>query len=481
MKDTIPSARRIVQPVEASALPESVLILTAAGRNPAVLETVRPSAICGRFSVFACDPVETFTVSDVSDDQADSPIRRFAQRVAGFPALDAPPDYVPFAGGWIGYFAYEAGLIGQRVPPRSAAASTIPLVRFGLYDHVLVFDHTDERWYACAIDWPEAWRLERLPVARRLDILRKRLYAAETARPAPLPEPTTTVPVANMSREAYRMKAARAMDYIRAGDIYQVNLTRRFSARTDASPLELYRRLRRFDPAPHAAFLQWDEGAIVSASPELFLDVCDRRVVTRPIKGTRPRVGDEIIDASRRRELDESEKERAELTMIVDLLRNDLGRVCEYGSIRVTDPGAIEEHPTVFHRVATITGRLSPDRGWADLLEAALPGGSVTGAPKIRAMQIIRELEPTPRGVYCGSIGWIGLDGNLSLNIAIRTMVQRESTVHVHAGGAIVAESDPQQEYEEIQAKAAGMFAALNVRQVPRRVRSRRRKEVSVA
>jgi para-aminobenzoate synthetase component 1 len=479
--DTFASARAIVQPVEASAPPESVLVLTAAGRDPAVLETVRPSTVCGRFSIFARDPVETFTVSDDCDDQAGTPIRRLVRRVAGFPALDAPPESVPFAGGWIGYLAYEAGLVEQRVPPRPPAASTIPLVRFGLYDHVLVFDHTDERWYACAIDWPEAWRLERPPVEHRLDTLRKRLYTAEASRLAPPPEPETAIPVANMSREAYRIKVARAIDYIRAGDIYQVNLTQRFSARTDASPLELYRRLRRFNPSPHAAFLQWDEGAIVSASPELFLDVCDRRVVTRPIKGTRPRVGDEIIDATRRRELDESEKERAELTMIVDLLRNDLGRVCEYGSIRVTDPGAIEEHPTVLHRVATIEGRLSPDRGWADLLEAALPGGSVTGAPKIRAMQIIRELEPTPRSVYCGSIGWIGLDGNLSLNIAIRTMVQRGSTVHVHAGGAIVAESDPQREYEEIQAKAAGMFAALKVGQAPRRVRSRRRKEVSAA
>lgn len=481
MKDTLPSVRRIVQPVEASASPESVLILTAAGRNPAVLETVRPSVICGRFSIFACDPVETFVIYDDSGGRTVPPIYRLAQRVAGFPALDAPPDYVPFAGGWIGYLAYEAGLIGQRVPPRPVTASTSPLVRFGLYDHVLVFDHTEERWYACAIDWSEAWRLERPPVAHRLDTLRERLYAAEASRLAPPPEPTTTVPVANMSREAYRIKVGRAIDYIRAGDIYQVNLTRRFSARTDASPLELYRRLRRFDPSPQAAFLQWNEGAIVSASPELFLDVCDRRVVTRPIKGTRPRVGDEIIDATRRSELDESEKERAELTMIVDLLRNDLGRVCEYGSIRVTDPGAIEEHPTVLHRVATIEGRLSPDCGWADLLEAALPGGSVTGAPKIRAMQIIHELEPTPRGVYCGSIGWIGLDGNLSLNLAIRTMFQRGSTVHVHAGGAIVAESDPQWEYEEIQAKAAGMFAALNVGQVPRHVRSRHRKEVSAA
>jgi len=202
--------------------------------------------------------------------------------------------------------------------------------------------------------------------------------------------------------------------------------------------------------------------AILSSSPELFLDLRDGHVVTRPIKGTRPRTGDPRIDAMARRELAESEKDRAELTMIVDLLRNDLGRVCSFRTVQVRDPGEIEEHPTVYHRVATIEGDLKTGLGWSDLLRAAFPGGSVTGAPKIRAMQIIRELEPTPRGIYCGSIGWIGLDGAMSLNLAIRTIVQRGDVVHLYAGGGIVAQSTPDGEYAETLAKLRGMLRALN-------------------
>ena len=184
-------------------------------------------------------------------------------------------------------------------------------------------------------------------------------------------------------------------------------------------------------------------------------------VTTRPIKGTRPRGGSAREDETLRRALAESEKDAAELNMIVDLLRNDLGRVCSFGSVRVVDPGEIETHPTVFHRVATIEGRLTPGRGWAGLLRASFPGGSITGAPKIRAMQIIDELEPTRRTAYCGAIGMIGLDGSMSLSVAIRTMIQAGGSVHLHAGGAIVADSQPEEEYREILAKARGMFAAL--------------------
>jgi para-aminobenzoate synthetase component 1 len=267
-----------------------------------------------------------------------------------------------------------------------------------------------------------------------------------------------------MSRRAYLAKVAQAKEHIAAGDIYQVNLTTRFSARAPADPVDLYRRLRAADPSSHAALISFGDSAIISASPELFLQLRGDRVVTRPIKGTRPRGENPREDETRRRALAESEKDAAELNMIVDLLRNDLGRVCRFGSVRVVEPGAIEAHPTVFHRVATIEGRLAPDRGWADLLRASFPGGSVTGAPKIRAMQIIDELEPTRRTAYCGAIGMIGLDGSMSLSVAIRTMIQVGGSVHLHAGGAIVADSEPEEEYREILAKARGMFAALDDR-----------------
>ena len=264
-----------------------------------------------------------------------------------------------------------------------------------------------------------------------------------------------------MSRKAYFKKIARAKRRIEAGDIYEVNLTQRFSVETPHAPLDVYRSLRRANPSAYAALIAWGDRAVISSSPELFLDLRNGRVVTRPIKGTRPRGGNTQDDDRLRRELATSEKDMAELTMIVDLLRNDLGRVCSFGSVRVESPGEIETHPTVLHRVATIEGRLRPDASWVDLLQASFPGGSITGAPKIRAMRIIDELEPTRRGVYCGSIGYLGLDGSLCLNIAIRTMFQVGSRVHVHAGGAIVADSEPEEEYEEIMAKARGMFQAL--------------------
>ena len=317
-------------------------------------------------------------------------------------------------------------------------------------------------WYVLAVDWPAGTVPKRPPASQRLAAVRERLAVAAELALEDLPDAAPTGEAApNMTRRAYLDKVRQAKRHIAAGDIYQLNLTQRFTVRTDTSPLDLYRRLRRTSPSSHAAFLPWGDVAVISSSPELFLELRGRHVVTRPIKGTRPRTGDPVADAVYRSELVESEKERAELNMIIDLLRNDLGRVCAFGTVRVTAAGDLEEHPTVYHRVATVEGRLAPEHDWLDLLRATFPGGSITGAPKIRAMQIIEELEPTPRGVYCGSIGYLGLDGAISLNIAIRTMVQMNDLVHVYAGGAIVADSIPEDEYDEVMAKATGMFRAL--------------------
>ena len=324
-------------------------------------------------------------------------------------------------------------------------------------------DHQTETWYAVAVDWPAPIAVQRPPAGQRLVAIQSRLEEAASfhSLPESVPSPIASRPSPNKSREAYFKKIARAKRHIEAGDIYEVNLTQRFSVETPHAPLDVYRSLRRANPSAYAALIAWGDRAVISSSPELFLDLRNGRVVTRPIKGTRPRGGNTQDDDRLRRELATSEKDMAELTMIVDLLRNDLGRVCSFGSVRVESPGEIETHPTVLHRVATIEGRLRPDASWVDLLQASFPGGSITGAPKIRAMRIIDELEPTRRGVYCGSIGYLGLDGSLCLNIAIRTMFQVGSRVHVHAGGAIVADSEPEKEYEEIMAKARGMFQAL--------------------
>jgi len=251
------------------------------------------------------------------------------------------------------------------------------------------------------------------------------------------------------------------MQYIEAGDIYQANLTQRFTVETPATPLENYLRLRDISPAPYAAFLPWGEGAMISASPELFLQQHGRHVVTRPIKGTRKRGSSEAEDVKLRTDLESSEKDRAELNMIIDLLRNDLGRVSRYGTVKVEDEGTIEAHPTVFQRVATVVGELREGVSLAELLRATMPGGSVTGCPKIRAIQIIDELEPHPREIYCGAVGFVGVDGTMTLNLAIRTMLQRGNTVYAYAGGAVVADSTAEGEYREIETKAAAMLRAL--------------------
>ena len=459
MSPTAPPVATVVVELINWPIPvESVVVSFACATGTAILESSLQNEGYGRFSIFACDPIAVFSVGN---DTQTCPFRALAKHVAAYPAVAGSTGGLPFVGGWIGFVSYEAGPAIEGLKCTTKRDLPLPLVRFCLYDSVAIYDHRAGQWYLTAVAWPRG-TVRRPPVADRLRALRELLATARLKENIPIPTPITEPFTPNMSPRAYFARVERAKRYISAGDIYQVNLTQRFTTRTQASPLALYRRLRRTSPSPHGALLLWDDMAVLSSSPELFLELRDGHVVTRPIKGTRPRGGDRRADAVQRSELIHSEKDRAELTMIIDLLRNDLGRVCSFGSVHVTDADQIEEHPTVFHRVATIEGDLEPRCNWLDLLRATFPGGSVTGAPKIRAMQIIDELEPTARGVYCGSIGWIGLDGSMSMNIAIRTMVQVGDVVHACAGGAIVADSTPAEEYEEIIAKAAGMLRALN-------------------
>jgi para-aminobenzoate synthetase component 1 len=252
---------------------------------------------------------------------------------------------------------------------------------------------------------------------------------------------------------------ARAIEYIRGGDVFQVNLSQRLAISGAESPSSIFQRVLSNGGARHGALLDFGDVALVSESPELFFRVTpDRRIITRPIKGTRPLAPGMDI------ELRNSTKDQAELAMIVDLERNDLGRICQVGSVKVVKPREIEEHPTVYHGVATIEGLLRPEITFVDILAATFPSGSVTGAPKIRAMQIIDELEPVRRGPYCGAIGYIAADGSMEFSVAIRTMVIKDGRAYVPVGGGIVADSDPGAEYEETLVKAKAMLAALGRR-----------------
>jgi len=433
-------------------------------REPAILESLIQPHTYARFSIFAFDPIDQFTAY-LSDPGC--PFQRLADRSAQHGTTVNSTTNLPFAGGWIGYFTYEAGLLSENIikpAPSRRHMAGLPIANFKLYDTAAVYDHDNHQWFAIAVDLPASSnRTSRASTAERIQTIATVLQQAPDARPTH--ESQTLAPSiahSNMTYDQYIQKVNQAKAYIAAGDIFEANISQRFETQVDATPEDIYRRLRAASPSSHAAFLPWQDAAVMSSSPELFLQLTDGHVVTCPIKGTRPRGYDDVTDLINRQALMASEKDRAELIMIIDLLRNDLGRVCEYGSVRVRESAAIESLPHVFHQVAKIEGTLHSHYSWLDLLRATFPGGSITGAPKIRAMQIINELEHSPRGVYCGSIGLIGLDGNLSLNIAIRTIVQQGNRVRFNAGGAIVADSDPHQEYEEILAKVKGMMQTLN-------------------
>lgn len=448
----------VYRAVAAAVDPGDVAVSFTRRRHAAVLESVCDTAGYGRFSILVAEPVSRLSVA--VDDVAG--IEAAFARMNAVACFDPAPDALglPFIAGWVGWIPYEAGAALDGIIRASTDGAAPPRLEFALYDAALVHDRARGRWHVAAVDLPQS----RHSARDRAEVLARWLVESSgsagsiaTTSIEPLAEPEPTV-----RRADYLAAVRRAIEYIAAGDIYQVNLTQRFTTRTTMSPGELYRRLRRANPADFAALLPWGENAVVSASPELFLRVdAEGCVLTRPIKGTRPRGGTPSEDAAARAALLASAKDRAELNMIIDLLRNDLGRVCAFGSVRVVADADIEVHPTVVHLVGTIEGRLRPEVTIAELLRATFPGGSITGCPKIRAMQIIRELEPTPRGAYCGAIGFVGLDGQLGLSVAIRTMQCAGQDLHIHAGGAITADSDPAAEYAETLAKAEGMFRAL--------------------
>ncbi len=373
---------------------------------------------------------------------------------------------VPFAGGLVGYFGYDLGRWVERVPQRARKEDGFPDLWLGAYDAAACAELAAGEAFVTGregLDGREALdhRMADLADAYWSADASNGTRAAGERRPSG-GDPGPPAPSSNFTREAYLAAVRRAKEHIAAGDIYQVNLSQRFEAASGRPAYALYRRLCAASPAPFSAFLSLGDGlAVASASPERFLALDGRRVETRPIKGTRPRGATPAEDARLRAELEASEKDQAELVMIVDLERNDLGRVCETGSVEVSEPRVIETYAQVHHGVATVRGTLRKGAGPADLLRATFPGGSITGAPKVRAMELIDDLEPTRRSVYTGAIGWIGFDGRMDLSIAIRTILLERGRVTFQAGGGIVADSEPEAEYDETIVKAAGMMEAL--------------------
>jgi para-aminobenzoate synthetase component 1 len=425
----------------------------------------------GRYSFLAADPFEFVRVpADGTDGLV--PVEARLQRyrtpsIAGLP---------PFQGGAAGLLGYDLANAFERLPRPRFDEFAAPAVAMGLYDVVLAYDHQQRRAWLISQGWPEIEpERRRRRAARRIDEFLRRLRGPATERPQSSPGqplalselapqfPAGGLPdlTSDFSADGYQAAVARAVEYIHAGDVFQVNLSQRLLHPAADDAIALYLRLRSCNPAPFAGYFDLGDMQLVSASPERFLRVVAGGVEARPIKGTRRRTARPEADLFAGDDLQTSEKDRAENVMIVDLLRNDLSRTCDPDSVRVEALCRLEVYQYVQHLVSVVRGTLREDASAMDLLRGAFPGGSITGAPKVRAMQIIAELEPTARGPYCGCLGYVGYDGTLDLSILIRTIIVARGWWQLPVGGGIVAQSQPQRELEETWHKAAGMIRAL--------------------
>ncbi len=429
-----------------------------------LLDSAQQDGGQGRYSYICVQPYQTMMVrygQILIDDKAvqGDPFGHL-EALIGRTKLPTIPDFPAFQGGAAGYLGYEMGRFLEHISVPGTDDMQLPDMAMGFYDQIIAFDGASRRAWIIAQDVSAPDQHGRFA----------RLQAGvKQARTRPLPliaeKFDTGEWKSNLTNIAYESAVARVIEYILAGDIFQANIAQRFAL--DLGPrfdrYGFYRRLREVNPAPFSAFLEMGGFAIASSSPERFLKIFNGKVEARPIKGTRPRGANSEQDAALALALMQSEKDRAENVMIVDLLRNDLSRVCRDSSVDVPLLCALESFASVHHLVSTVTGILRPGLGPVDVLRAAFPGGSITGAPKIRAMQIIAQLEPHIRGPYCGCLGYIGFDGSMDMNIAIRTIAMNAQQAVFHTGGGIVADSTPRDEYAESLDKARALFTAFGL------------------
>jgi len=434
----------------------------------------------GRYSFVAADPY-AWIERTADDNDALADVEHAWQACSS----STQPELPPFQGGLAGLWGYELARSLENIPAAPIDDLPLPSLALGCYDTVVAFDHRLGRAWIVSQGFPESDpQARRQRAAARLRAFRQQLLSptswtpnsshglaansSHTGRVAlqaeswhPTPHTHLAQLTSNLSDSHYRAMVQRAIDYIHAGDLFQVNLAQRLTFPANTPAMDLYLRLRQRNPAPYAGFLDLGNAQVCSASPECFLTVRDRQVETRPIKGTRGRCPSPEADLFAGDALLQSEKDRAENVMIVDLMRNDLSRVCKPDSVHVARLCQLETYAYVKHLVSVVRGTLKDTSTPIDLLRACFPGGSITGAPKIRAMQIIAELEPTARGAYCGSLGYLGFDGQLDTSILIRTITAAYGWWQFPVGGGIVAQSNPEDEYQETWHKAKGLLEAL--------------------
>lgn len=430
--------------------PVLVLRRLAGLKDLTFLDSALQQGELGRYSYIAADPFESFTLAE--GEKGEAALARLDRRLARR-KLARVPGLPPFQGGFAGYFAYEFArllepLIAERTPPPD-----IPPVILNAYDTVIAFDHQTRQCWIIATGFPET------DPASRIARAEERLAQFEALCLAPVPPLSGGAQIegwqSNFTRAGFEAAVQRTIDYVLAGDIFQANISQRFSAAIPEGfdALTHYLSLRAKNPATFGAFLDYGAVKIASSSPERLLSFDGSLAEARPIKGTRRRDADASIDAELKAELLASRKDRAENVMIVDLLRNDLSRVAEPGSVQVPVLCGLETYASVHHLTSVVTGRLARGKSRGDLIAACFPGGSITGAPKIRAEEIIAEIEQVPRNIYCGSIGYLSFTGHMDLNIAIRTVLFHDGRAYFQGGGGITAKSNPADEYEETLAK----------------------------
>lgn len=412
----------------------------------------------GRYSFIGFDP---FKIIKINKDLPFNQITE-ALNLYKLPHLKHMP---AFLGGLVGYFSYDLGFLLEKVNLKSKNDLNLANCVLGLYDLILAFDHYKKKTIIISSGFPEKnTHLAKIRADYRIKEVLKILsnYKPQNKKNSFLEKSKPINLESNFSKNKYLEAVSKAKNYIKEGDIYQVNLSQRFSGESRVPSLNLYQRLRQNSPSFFSAYFDCQDYQIISSSPERFLCLDKKRVITSPMKGTRPRSNNNKKDNFLKKELLKSIKDKAELMMIVDLERNDLGRICSYNSIKVNSMRSLEKYKTVYQTTATISGKLYPNKNITDLLKATFPGGSITGCPKIRAMQIIEELEPHRRGIYTGSLGYISFTGDMDLNILIRTILKIKNQVYFQVGGGIVADSIAEKEYEETLVKAKAMKEALS-------------------
>ncbi len=455
--------------VEKIEKPDILALFANLPRDGAILldsaQCQHPNA---RYSFIACDPFQVITCKNNKvwvNHQAHqgNPFDILEEALAQY-QLPLYPDLPPFQGGAAGCFGYECGKYLETIPEALQDSLGFPELLIGFYDVVVAVDHWENSAVVMSSGFPQTDPSQRFKRAQKrlhwmLEIIKRLLYTPNASLQMCKAEKITS----NFTQSAYEKAVQKVQNYILAGDIFEANISQCFSAEFEEGIVhfDLYQRLRQNNPAPFASFLQYGDYVIASASPERFLQLREGEVEACPIKGTAPRCLDLLADKQAADRLLLSEKDRAENIMIVDLMRNDLSRVCLPHTVKVPILCGLQSFATVHHLVSQVTGRLIPNKNAIDLLKATFPGGSITGAPKIRAMEIIAEIEPTTRGPYCGSMGYIGFNGEMDLSILIRSFVCVKNLVTYQVGGAVTFDSDPEQEYVETLDKAKALHQTL--------------------